>query len=406
VLAAVAAGQLVVVTDDADREGEGDLIVAAEAMTADQMAFLVRHTSGIVCAALGGEIADQLDLPLMVTDNTDPHRTAFTVTVDARTGVTTGISASDRVHTLRVLSACESRPADLARPGHVFPLRACAGGVLQRRGHTEAAVDLMRLAGRRPVAAISEIVCDDGRVATLSQARRFAMEHELAVCSVDDLVRFRRAVGPADPEAASRTVWPVSHARIPVGDTAFTATTYRTAGGIEHVVASLGNPATQGLLVRAHSECFTGDVLGSARCDCGPQLRASLELIASAGNGILVYLRGHEGRGIGLSPKLDAYRLQDAGHDTIDANLLLGLPVDGRSFADAAAILADLGAVDVRLLTNNPGKVHALRDAGLAVERVPLVVGATEHSRAYLQTKQKRLGHELSIAASVEKENA
>lgn len=408
VLAAFSRGEIVVVTDDSDREGEGDLIVAGDSVTPAQLAFVLRHTSGIICAALAGEVADALDLPPMVEANSERHQTAFTVTVDALEGTTTGISAHDRAVTIRTLADPGARPGQLSRPGHVFPLRARPGGVLERRGHTEAAVDLARLSGRAPVAAICELMADDGSAMTLAGATAFAATHRLAACSVADLVAYRRLREPhdtstlrspavAEPVVSSVSVVRESEARVPreTGDT--TVLAYRsTPDDREHVAVVVGDPAGHDVLVRVHSECFTGDVLGSARCDCGPQLEAALDEIAAAGRGVVVYQRGHEGRGIGLASKLDAYRLQDGGLDTVDANLMLGLPVDDREYEVAVRILEDLGVRDAQVMTNNPAKIDGLVACGLNVtRRVPLVAESHPEAAHYMETKRRRMGHLL-----------
>lgn len=402
-----ARGEIVVVTDDADREGEGDLIVAGDTVTTAQVAFLLRHTSGIICAAMGGEVADALGLPPMVEANSERHQTAFTVTVDALANTTTGISAHDRAVTIRTLADPDARPEQLSRPGHVFPLRARAGGVLERRGHTEAAVDIARLSGRSSVAAICELMEDDGSTTTLAAAEAFAAAHNLRVCSVADLVAFRRLrEGDACPIPSSASnprsepevsVVRESEARMPRGLADTTVLAYRSSpDGREHVAVLVGDPAGEEVLVRVHSECFTGDVLGSARCDCGPQLEAALDEIVTAGRGVLVYQRGHEGRGIGLASKLDAYRLQDGGVDTVDANLMLGLPVDDRDYAVAVRILQDLGVRSAEVMTNNPGKIDGLEACGLAItRRVPLFAEFHPEAARYMETKRRRMGHIL-----------
>jgi 3,4-dihydroxy 2-butanone 4-phosphate synthase / GTP cyclohydrolase II len=394
-IAQVAAGRPVVVVDDVERENEGDLVMSGDMMTADWMAFLVRHTSGVVCAPMTGDALDRLRVPMMTVQNEERMRTAYTVTVDARVGVTTGISAADRARTVRVLADPASSPDDLVRPGHVFPLRARDGGVLVRPGHTEAAVDLARLAGRQPSGVIAELVEDDGGMRRSTSCRSFADEHGLAMISIADLISHRRR--------HDYLVDRVAATRLPTRHGAFTAVGYADRlDGSEHVALVAGHLVGgrladgDGVLVRVHSECLTGDVLGSARCDCGPQLRASLEAVTQAGRGVVVYLRGHEGRGIGLLAKLQAYALQDAGFDTVDANLELGLPADAREYAAAAQVLADLGVRSVRLLTNNPEKVGALGRYGVeVVERVPLAVGAGPENMGYLRTKRDRMGHDI-----------
>jgi 3,4-dihydroxy 2-butanone 4-phosphate synthase/GTP cyclohydrolase II len=394
-VAEIAAGRPVVVVDDVDRENEGDLVMAADAMTTEWMAFVVRHTSGVVCVPMPGDALDRLQLPLMTAQNEERMRTAYTVTADARVGVTTGISAADRTRTVHVLAEPSSTADDVVRPGHVFPLRARDGGVLVRRGHTEAAVDLARLAGRRPAGVIAELVEDDGSMRRAGRCREFADEHGLAMISIAALVAHRRR--------HDRLVDRVAVTRLPTRHGTFTAVGYADrVDGSEHLALVAGDleegrlPEGAEVLVRVHSECLTGDVLGSRRCDCGPQLDAALREVADAGRGVVVYLRGHEGRGIGLLAKLQAYALQDAGLDTVDANLELGLPADAREYASAAQVLTDLGVRSVRLLTNNPTKVGALGRYGVeVVERVPLAVGAGPDNVAYLRTKRDRMGHDI-----------
>lgn len=397
-IADIAAGRPVVVVDDADRENEGDVVMAAVHATPRWIGWTVRHTSGVLCAPMPAELADRLALPPMVARNEDARQTAYTVSVDARLGVTTGISAADRATTLRLLADPATGPADLVRPGHVFPLRARPGGVLERPGHTEAAVDLCRLAGLPPVGVIAEVVQDDGEVMRLPGLRRLADQQGLVLISIADLAAYQQggqdgaaAVPAPRVEVAARTVLPSRFGT-------FRAVGYRDLGtGHEHVALIGGEPPARGALVRVHSECLTGDALGSQRCDCGPQLAASLQTVAQDG-GVVIYLRGHEGRGIGLLAKLGAYALQDNGLDTVAANVEQGLPVDAREYGAAAAVLADLGLDDIRLLTNNPAKVEGLRAHGTKVrERVPLLVGAGTHNRAYLQAKRDLLGHHLDL---------
>ena len=388
-IAAIAAGRAVVVVDDEDRENEGDLILAASAATPELIGFAVRHSSGLLCAPMGAERADALELPLMVRENADPLRTAYTVSVDASAGVTTGISAADRARTLRVLAGEDTVPEDLIRPGHVLPLRAKAGGVLERRGHTEAAVDLTRLAGLPAVGMIVELVHDDGDMMRGPALREFADEHGLAMISIEDLAAHRRR----HDRPASGITDPVP---LPTPHGTFEARAVRE-GTAEHLVLVRGDVTTaEPVLTRVHSECVTGDVFGSRRCDCGPQLQESLARIDAAGSGVLILLRGHEGRGIGLVEKLRAYALQDAGRDTVEANLDLGLPVDSRSFAAVPGILAHLGVDTVALLTHNPEKAHALVGGGVEVAAtVDLGTHPTPENLAYLTTKRDRLGHHL-----------
>jgi 3,4-dihydroxy 2-butanone 4-phosphate synthase/GTP cyclohydrolase II len=392
-LAALRAGRPVLVTDDADRENEGDVILAGESLGEEWMAWAIRHSSGYVCAPMPEATADRLGLPLMVADNRDPLRTAYTVTVDAAEGVTTGISAADRARTVRTLADAATTPDSLIRPGHVVPLRAKDGGVLVRPGHTEAAVDLCRLAGIAPVAAIAELVNDDGTMMRLPEVLDTGAEHDLPVLTIASLVAWRQRHDRV--ERLAETSLPTEHGT-------FAVTGYRdVVTGDEHVALvsprGLGGRAP---LVRLHSECLTGDVLGSQRCDCGPQLHRALERVAAEG-GVVVYLRGHEGRGVGLLAKLQAYELQDRGFDTVDAQVELGLPIDAREYAAGAAILTDLGIAGVRLLTNNPMKVDALRGHGIevaAVERISIAPVAT--NEAYLRAKRDRLGHSLVLGAS------
>jgi 3,4-dihydroxy 2-butanone 4-phosphate synthase/GTP cyclohydrolase II len=403
VISAFTRGEFVVVTDDADREGEGDLMIAAGSVTAERMAFLLRHTSGIVCAAMSGQVADRLDLAPMVENNAEAHQTAFTVTVDAAHGTTTGISAHDRTATLQVLTDPRSVPSDLNRPGHLFPLRARPGGVLDRRGHTEAAVDLACLAQLPEVTAISELTNPDGTVCTLRESEEFARQHSIPVCSVEEIAEHRilieaRAKRDATPCPPKGSVAVVAEAPIPRAGVTATVRVYRSSQGQEHVAVIIGDPRGDRVLVRVHSECFTGDVLGSERCDCGPQLSYALDLIGRHGSGVVIYLRGHEGRGIGLAAKLRAYVLQDEGFDTVDANIELGLPVDARAYDDAAAILKHLGVLGVVLLTNNPEKVAGLEAGGIKVNgRRPLIVAGAPASQPYLETKRHRMGHLLPL---------
>ncbi|MFD2472031.1 bifunctional 3,4-dihydroxy-2-butanone-4-phosphate synthase/GTP cyclohydrolase II [Amycolatopsis silviterrae] len=391
-VAAVRAGRPVVVLDDENRENEGDLVFAAELATPELLHFTVRYTSGFVCAALPGADLDRLDLPPMTPVNQDPRGTAYAVTVDAKNGVSTGISARDRARTIRLLADPETVPADLSRPGHVVPLRAVAGGVLRRGGHTEASVDLARLAGLAPAGALCELVNDDGTMMRAPECRRFADEHGLAMISIADLVAYRHRT--------ETQVERVADTRMPTASGMFRAVGYRSAlDGREHVALVFGDLGDgEDVLVRVHSECLTGDVFTSLRCDCGTQLQASLQTVARAGRGVVVYVRGHEGRGIGLLDKLRAYELQDAGADTVDANVQLGFPADARDYSACAHILADLGVRSMRLLTNNPAKLAGLAGCGLSVlDRVPLEIPATADNVAYLRTKRDRMGHTLRL---------
>jgi 3,4-dihydroxy 2-butanone 4-phosphate synthase/GTP cyclohydrolase II len=391
-VADIAAGRPVVVVDDENRENEGDLVIAAEKATEEIVAFMMTECRGLICAPMEGEELDRLRLPQMVDDNTESMKTAFTVSVDATAahGVSTGISAADRATTLQLLASGTAEPADLVRPGHVFPLRARPGGVLVRNGHTEAAVDLARLAGLRPAGAIVEIAGEDGRMLRLPELIPFARKHGLTIISIEDLVAYRRSEEP--------TVRREAEVHLPTRHGEFTAYGYRsTVDGVEHIALVHGDLGDgEDVLVRVHSECLTGDVFGSLRCDCGPQLDASLDRIQAEGRGVVVYLRGHEGRGIGLMSKLRAYELQERGRDTLDANLELGLPADARDYGAGAQILRDLGVRAVRLMTNNPDKSEALERHGITVGgREPMPVQAGEHNLRYLRTKRDRMGHDL-----------
>src|SRR3954451_7459726 len=390
-VADIAAGRAVIVVDDEDRENEGDLIFAAEHATPELLAFMVRYTSGYICVPLTEEEADRLELPPMFHTNQERRGTAYAVTVDAREGVSTGISAADRAHTIRLLASAETQPPDLSRPGHVVPLRAKAGGVLRRPGHTEAAIDLAVLAGLRPAGVLCEMVNDDGTMQRRPDLEKFALEHDLALITIADLVAYRRQ--------HEKQVERVVETRLPTEHGDFAAVGYRAhvADG-EHgarVCGEIGDG--RDVLVRVHSECLTGDVVGSKRCDGSPQLDATLQRVAEAGRGVVLYMRGHEGRGIGLLHKLQAYQLQDAGADTVDANLKLGLPADARDYGIGAQILVDLGVRSMRLLTNNPAKRVGLDGYGLhIIERVPLPVRANAENIRYLMTKRDRMGHDLS----------
>ncbi|MFF0162904.1 bifunctional 3,4-dihydroxy-2-butanone-4-phosphate synthase/GTP cyclohydrolase II [Streptomyces sp. NPDC005263] len=391
-IADIAAGRPIVVVDDEDRENEGDLVVAAEKVTPEIVAFMMSECRGLICAPMEGDELDRLQLPQMVDANTEQMKTAFTVSVDASAahGVTTGISASDRAATLRLLAGGTAQPSDLVRPGHIFPLRARPGGVLVRDGHTEAAVDLARLAGLRPAGAIVEIAGEDGSMLRLPELIPFARKHNLTIISIEDLIAYRRSSEP--------TVRREAQTRLPTSHGEFTAYGYRsTVDGVEHVALVHGEIGDgEDIVVRVHSECLTGDIFGSARCDCGPQLDASLDRVQAEGRGVVVYLRGHEGRGIGLLSKLRAYELQEQGHDTLDANLELGLPADARDYGAGAQILQDLGVRSLRLMTNNPDKTDALVRHGLRVTgREPMPVHAGEHNLRYLRTKRDRMGHDL-----------
>ena len=387
---ALRTGRPVLVLDDEGRENVGDVILSATTLTTQWMGWTIRHTSGYICAPLPESTADGLGLPPMVADNQDPRGTAYTVTVDAAEGVTTGISAADRTHTIRLLAREGSTASDFTRPGHVVPLRARAGGVLVRGGHTEAAVDLCRLAGLAPVGAIAELVHDDGSMMRLPAVLELGAEHALPVITIEALIAWRKRHDRVERLAETR---------LPTRHGVFRVVGYRDLlTGDDHLaLVSPKGLSGRAPLARLHSECLTGDVFGSQRCDCGPQLERSLERVAAEG-GIVVYLRGHEGRGVGLISKLQAYALQDNGFDTVDAQTELGLPIDAREYAAGGAILADLGLGAVRLLTNNPMKVNAMRDYGIevaAVERLSMVPGA--YNETYLRTKRDRMGHDLIL---------
>ena len=393
-VADLAAGKAVVVVDDEDRENEGDLIFAAELATPELVAFMVRYTSGYVCVPLSEANADRLDLPPMFRVNQDRRGTAYAVTVDAREGVSTGISAADRAHTIRLLADPTTNAADLARPGHIVPLRARDGGVLRRPGHTEAAVDLVVLAGLQPAGVLCEIVSetDPAGMARADELRVFADKHGLALISIADLIAYRRRF--------DKLVARVAEARVPLRYGEFTAVGYSSSyDDREHVAFVFGEVGNgEDVLVRVHSECLTGDVFGSLRCDCGPQLDAALAAVAREGRGVVLYIRGHEGRGIGLLHKLQAYQLQDAGSDTLEANIALGLPADARDYGTGAQILVDLGVHTMRLLSNNPAKRAGLEGYGLRIlGQVPLPTHANPHNLRYLQTKRDRMGHDLNL---------
>ncbi len=390
-LEALARGSMVVVVDDEDRENEGDLIMAAEDVTTETMAFFLEHTSGVFCVPLESERADQLDLPLMVVDNTEAQRTAFTVTVDYRHDTTTGISAHDRAATVRALIDPATRPSDLSRPGHIFPLRYRPGGVLKRAGHTEATVDLCRLAGKFPSGVLCEIVtADKSGMARLPELTVFAERHGLPLISIADLIRYRRR--------HEKLVRRVAQSTLPTEHGVFQAVVFESVlDGEQHLALVYGDLGEgREVLVRVHSECLTGDVMGSLRCDCGPQLHTAMAKIAAEGAGVVVYLRGHEGRGIGLGHKIRAYALQEEGRDTVDANVELGLPVDSREYGIGAQILVDLGVTSMRLMTNNPAKYGGLEGFGLnIVERVAIESHPTAFNIDYLRTKRERMGHLL-----------
>jgi 3,4-dihydroxy 2-butanone 4-phosphate synthase / GTP cyclohydrolase II len=387
----IADGRPVVVIDDADRENEGDIVFAGSKATPELLAFTIRYGRGLICVPMLGADLDRLGVHQMTSHNQEHHGTAFTISVDAREGISTGISAADRARTIQLLASSATSPGDLVRPGHVFPLRYAEGGVLRRRGHTEAAVDLAVLAGLPPIGVVCEVIGDDGAMLRAGDLRKFADEHGLALISVEQLIEHRRRTERLVTRVAE-TVIPNVHGR-------WHAYGYRSdADGTEHVALILGDLSDgDDVLTRVHSECLTGDVFGSQRCDCGAQLDAAMAKIAEQGRGVVLYLRGHEGRGIGLLSKLQAYELQDNGADTVDANLELGLPVDAREYSVAAQLLGDLGVRSVKLLTNNPAKVDALASHGFGVTRIPLPPLTTPHNERYLATKRDRLGHQLEV---------
>ncbi|MGI8515020.1 MAG: bifunctional 3,4-dihydroxy-2-butanone-4-phosphate synthase/GTP cyclohydrolase II [Acidimicrobiia bacterium] len=389
-VAAIGKGEMVIVVDDADRENEGDLVLAASAADRIKIGFMIRHSSGILTVPMLGERLDQLELPQMVRQSTDARRTAFTISVDARDGTTTGISASDRARTVSVLIDHSASPLDLARPGHVYPLRYEPGGVLKRAGHTEAAVDLAQMAGLYPAGILAEIMNDDGTVARLPELERFAKEHGLLIGTIAEIIAHRRQ--------HEKLVERVVEARLPTPEGVFRAVGYRSlVDDRQHLALVMGDIGDgEELMVRVHSECLTGDTFSSRRCDCGEQRALALAMIAEEGRGVLLYIRGHEGRGIGLLHKLEAYNLQDQGRDTVEANEELGLPVDARDYGVGAQILYDLGVRSMRLLTNNPIKRAAIEGYGLSIiDRIPLIIPPNPESERYLRTKADKLGHQF-----------
>ncbi|XP_057839188.2 bifunctional riboflavin biosynthesis protein RIBA 1, chloroplastic [Cryptomeria japonica] len=395
---AVRQGKLVIAVDDEDRENEGDLIMAASAATPEALAFIVKHGTGIVCVAMKEEDLNRIGLPLMVPEKENDEKllTAFTLTVDAKVGTSTGVSAADRANTIQALASADSKPSDFRRPGHIFPLKYREGGVLKRAGHTEASVDLAILAGLRPAAVLCEIVDDDGSMARLPRLQEFAKEHHLPLITIADLVRYKRK--------RDKLVERSAIARLPTMWGPFQVYCYRSKlDGIEHVAMVKGDIG-DGLdvLVRVHSECLTGDIFGSARCDCGNQLAQAMQQIEQAGRGVLIYLRGHEGRGIGLGHKLRAYNLQDEGHDTVEANVELGLPVDSREYGIGAQILREIGVRTMRVMTNNPAKYVGLGGYGLKiVGRVAVNPKVTHENKRYLETKRSKMGHIYGTDVSV-----
>ncbi|MEY2672572.1 MAG: hypothetical protein RLZZ508_449 [Actinomycetota bacterium] len=391
-IAAIAAGEAVVVVDDEDRENEGDLIFAGSLATTELMAFTIRHTSGVVCVPMPGEWLDRLSIPPMTSVNEDAKGTAYTVSVDAKEGISTGISAADRSVTVSKLSNESSTPKDFTRPGHIFPLRAVSGGVLRRAGHTEAAVDLARLAKLPPVGVIAELVHDDGSMMRADACRDFANANGLKMISIAQLISHIRHT--------ENQVERIASAKMPTEYGDFQAIGFRSkVDGTEHVALVKGDIGDgKEVLVRVHSECLTGDAFGSRRCDCGPQLHAALRQISREGRGVLLYMRGHEGRGIGLLNKLQAYQLQEQGFDTVEANLKLGMPADSRDYGTGAQILVDLGIKTMRLLTNNPAKRAGLEGYGLSiVERVQIEISPNESNIDYLRTKRDKMGHDIKV---------
>ncbi|MBI3417715.1 MAG: bifunctional 3,4-dihydroxy-2-butanone-4-phosphate synthase/GTP cyclohydrolase II [Verrucomicrobia bacterium] len=389
VVADLKKGRLVIVIDDADRENEGDLILAAECVTPQAVNFMARFGRGLICVPTTSERLKQLGIEQMVVQNRDSFKTDFQVSVDAASGVTTGISAADRARTIEVMADPTAVPGNLVQPGHVFPLRAKSGGVLQRAGHTEAAVDLVKLAGCRPIAVICEIMSDDGSMARLPELLKFARRHRLKICTIEDLIKFRRR--------REKLIEKIEVVKMPTDFGDFELHLYRSQLDGQHHVALVKGDVTgkKGVLVRVHSECLTGDVFGSRRCDCGPQLHQAMRRIADEGQGVIVYMR-QEGRGIGLGPKIQAYKLQERGYDTVEANKKLGYPMDLREYGLGAQILVDLGLKTIRMLTNNPKKVVGLEGYGLEIlEQLPVRVPPNPHNRRYLKTKRDKLGHLL-----------
>ncbi|MEN9742172.1 MAG: hypothetical protein RIR66_1128, partial [Actinomycetota bacterium] len=391
-LADLRAGKMIVVVDDEDRENEGDLIFAASKTTPELVGFMVRHSSGVICVPMEGPVLDRLGLPPMTYVNEDRKGTAYSVSVDARDGIETGISAADRSRTIKVLCDSATEPWEITRPGHVFPLRAMPGGVLRRPGHTEASVDLARLAGLTPAGVIAEVVNDDGSMMRAPALREFSDQHNLKMISIADLIKYRRK--------NESLIKRVATAKLPTEFGEFDIVGFESIlDGTDHVALVKGDLGDgQDVLVRVHSECLTGDALGSLRCDCGPQLRAAMRQVSLEGRGVVLYVRGHEGRGIGLLHKLQAYQLQDGGADTVEANVQLGLPADARDYGTGAQILGDLGVKSMRLLTNNPTKRAGLDGYGLTItESVPLEIAPNDFNLSYLETKRDQMGHTLTF---------
>ena len=381
-------GEFVIVTDDTNRENEGDLFLLASAATTEKVGFMVRHTSGVLCVAMTESRSRELHLPLMVKQNQDTKRTAFTVTVDLKRGITTGISAEERANTIRALADKNSTAEDFIRPGHIFPLIADEGGLANRRGHTEAIIELCRRANQEPVGVISELVNEDGSMMRGESLSKFAALHQIPIVTIDELAQ---SAVPLKSSHNGIANW----AKMPRTGGNWRIAAYNGKGGVTHAICSLGDLDKGAVLIRIHSECLTGDILGSLRCDCGEQLSESFKIIEAKGSGLVIYLREHEGRGIGLGDKLRAYQLQDAGLDTVDANLALGHEVDERDFLDAVEIIKELEIHEVELLTNNPEKQAALISAGIKVKEHPLPTIPNKYNRDYLKTKRDRLGHVL-----------
>ena len=388
VLSDFKAGKFIVVTDDENRENEADLILLAEKASAENIGFMVRYTSGVICGVITAETAKRLKLPLMVKRNEDNHTTAFTVTVDAIAGRSTGIPAEERANTLRALADANSQPTDFARPGHVFPLISAAGGLHERRGHTEASIALCQLSGSNSAAVLSELVNDDGSMMRGAQITKFAEAHGLQVISIEELARVA-------PQPASNSDSNFEWADLPLNGADWKISTFISPTGAEHAILKFGTQANSDPLVRIHSECLTGDVFGSKRCDCGSQLKEAMRLIEESGNGYIIYLRDHEGRGIGLAEKIRAYVLQDSGQDTVEANISIGQPIDDRTYEDAISALQRLQINSLILLTNNPEKVSSIKESGISVTTVPLEIIANQYNQKYLETKRDKLNHAL-----------
>lgn len=390
VIADIRAGRMVIVTDDEDRENEGDLICAAEKITPEMVTFMVREGGGMLCVPVSLGIAQSLGLESMVPENREAFRTDFTVTVDAAKGITTGISSADRALTIRLLAGAKTTKDDFVQPGHINPLVAKPGGVLRRAGHTEAAVDLCRLAGLREAGVLIEIMNPDGTMARVPELKKFAKKHKLKICSIADLIEYRRR--------SEKLVEKLEVVDMPTDFGEFKLHLYRSSlDGVHHIALVMGKiSAKKPTLVRVHSECLTGDIFTSRRCDCGSQLHAAMRSVAEAGNGVIIYMRGHEGRGIGLHGKIQAYKLQEQGLDTVEANLKLGYGMDLRDYGIGAQIISDLGVRKIRLMTNNPRKVVGLEGHQLEiVEQVPVISEPNPHNQKYLETKKKKLGHKL-----------